>query len=107
VALKRTTSWTELLPAGEPEWTGLLIELIVPPHIVMRLGMPAYSSAPKTDSPSVTYGSAGNGKVEALGSAGHIEEIAPPLGEQIEPAPCVAFHVARKSYALWPLAVKS
>jgi hypothetical protein len=50
-----------------------------------------------TLSPSATYGSEGNSNVEALGRAGHIEEIPPPLAEQIAPLAFVTFHVARKS----------
>ena len=38
VFLKVTRKSAELLPSGEPEWTGPLIEVIVPPYIVNRRG---------------------------------------------------------------------
>jgi hypothetical protein len=36
--LNLTRKSAVLLPSGEPEWTGPLIEVIVPPQIVSRRG---------------------------------------------------------------------
>ena len=96
-----------LLPFGDPAWTGPLMEVMVPPQIVSRRGAPEYASAPWTDSPLALEPSDGKPKLDGAARPGHIEEIAPPLRAQILPLALVTFHVARKSYALWPPAVKS
>jgi hypothetical protein len=49
----------------------------------------------------------GKAKVEADPSEGHFDEMPPPAPAQILPLAFVTSQVARKSYALWPLAVKS
>ena len=96
-----------LLPFTEPACAGRLIEVIVPPQIVNRRGAPEYFSAPATDRPLATNGSDGNAALDEAGKFGHIDEIAPPLLLHDLPDAFVTFHVARKSYALCPPAVKS
>lgn len=81
--------------------------VMVPPQMVSRRGEPEYASAPLTRSPLARKPSDGNAKLDDPGMEGHIEEIAPPEAAQILPAAFVTFQVARKSYALWPPAVKS
>ena len=83
------------------------MELIVPPQIVSRRGEAEYFSAPLTDRPLAWKPSDGNAWLSEDGIDGHIDEIAPPELAQILPPAFVTFHVARKSYALWPPAVKS
>src|SRR3954469_8610072 len=94
-----------------PEWVGTLRLSIVPPYSVRLRLIPAKVSAPATVLPALVgapgaKGSLLNVAVFAEGRLGHSDETAPP------PEPhrfglSVSFHVARKSYARWPPAVKS
>ena len=96
-----------LLPFTDPAWVGPWMLVIVPPQMVSRRGAPEYVWAPLTVSPLARKPSDGNAKLDDPGMDGHIDEIAPPAPAQILPAAFVTFQVARKSYALWPPAVKS
>src|SRR5689334_14897256 len=107
VERKRTRISAVLLPLTFPACAGRLIDVIVPPQIVRRRGAPEYFSAPETDRPFALNVSDGMAALDEAGRLGHIDEIAPPLGVHALPAAFVTFHVARKSYALCPLAVKS
>ena len=84
----------ELFPLTEPEWTGRLIDVMVPPQIVSRRGEPEYFSAPATEALALN-GSDGNAALEGAGPDTSTRSHT-PLALQALPAALVTFHVAEE-----------
>src|SRR5262245_3005896 len=94
-----------------PAWLGTVRLSIVPPYMVRSRLTPAWDSAPATIRPGLVgepgaNGSLLNAEVFAAGRLGHSDDTAPPP-EAHRFGFSESFHVARKSYARWPPAVKS